>query len=336
MTLSIPNPPYVSVMLLLLSGVFVSMPTSAITSPLEELQQAGFYGRVHAWNNVSRKAHNIKVKVPKRAPIIISDYHSPVGANGLRRTGKHRGVDMFAEIGSPVIAAADGVVIRAKVDRCWGPSMLISHGLDKVDKPVYALYGHVKNFKVSVGQKVKRGQQIAEMGNDIFTSCGAGFHHLHFQVSYNPQRIPFGWGWASFVGDGTSAPNPHNYWENGAGKVTCFDEGKSYDKSGFTYPLPCKNKSKPIPKVVTIVAKNEQQKSVQDSSKQQTDIIDVLDRDLKVATKAYKEAQQAQVIKELEESLAAAKSYEEEQEAEHMNRIDQEFITAGYSLGGAN
>ncbi|WP_211665534.1 M23 family metallopeptidase [Leucothrix arctica] len=242
--------------LLLLSGLSVSMPASAKTSPLAELQQTGFYGRVHAWKNITRKAHDVLVKVPKQAPVIVSDYHSSVGANGLRRGGTHNGVDIFAAIGSPIIAAADGVVIKAKVDKCWGPSMLVSHGLDKTGRRIYALYGHVKNFKVRVGQKVKRGQQIAEMGNDIFTSCGAGFHHLHFQISYSPKSIPlFGWGWASFVSDGAIAPNPHMYWADGAGKITCFEKGKMYKPSGLTYPVPCKIQPKKAKPRITIVAK---------------------------------------------------------------------------------
>lgn len=224
---------------LLITAAYAKIPA------LEELKKTGFYGRVHAWQNIPQNAHDIDVKVPPNAPIIISDYHSKFGANGLKRTGKHNGIDLFADIGSPVIAAADGRVISAKVDRCWGPTMLLSHGVDKHGKPIYGLYGHVRNFKVKVGQTVKRGQQIAEMGEDIFTTCGAGFHHLHFQISYTPGRIPFGWGWASFVSDGSSAPNPHKYWARGEGEITCFQEGKEYSGGGFTYPLPCKDQPEP-------------------------------------------------------------------------------------------
>ncbi|PWQ92080.1 M23 family metallopeptidase, partial [Leucothrix pacifica] len=212
-------------------------------SPIEELREDGFYGRIHAWGGISRKFHKTEVKVPANAPVIISDYLSTVGSNGLGRGGKHRGIDIFEEIGSPIIAAADGRVIRAKVDKCWGPTMLIRHGRDKNGRRLYALYGHMKNFAVKVGDKVKRGQKIAEMGNDIYTSCGAGFHHLHFQLSYNPRKVPIlGWGWANFVMDGFNSPNPHDYWEDGKGRITCFEEGKKYSASGLTYPVPCKNK----------------------------------------------------------------------------------------------
>ena len=254
---------YVLALILMLLGLFFSPAVVAKSSPIAELKKAGLYGRVHAWNSVSLKSHNIDVVVPKNAPIIISDYHSAVGANGLGRSGMHRGTDIFAETGSPIIAAADGRVIRAKVDRCWGPTLLISHGLDATGKPFYGLYGHVRNIKVKVGQLVKRGQQVAEMGEDIFTTCGAGIHHLHFQISYNPRKIPLlGWGWANFVGDGMRAPNPHKYWENGAGKITCFEEGKKYSPSGLTYPVPCNQGSDQKKASPVLIAKTAREKAL--------------------------------------------------------------------------
>lgn len=206
-----------------------------------EIEQAGFYGRVHAWKNVPAIAHKLSLEVPEHAPVIISDYHSNVGANGLRRKGMHNGVDIFHEIGTPIIAAADGRVVKAKNDQCWGPTVLIHHGRSAEGKPIYALYGHMRNIKVTPGERVKRGQQIAEMGEDIRTGCGAGFHHLHFQISHSPYKIPFGWGWANFVNDGDTAPNPHKFWANGPGKITCFDKDVRYKSSSLTYPLPCRN-----------------------------------------------------------------------------------------------
>ena len=117
--------------------------------------------------------------------------------------------------------------------------MLIHHGTAENDKPLYVLYAHMRKMIVKKGDKVKRGQQIAEMGEDIFNTCGGGLHHLHFQVSHNPNGLPMGWGWSYFVGDGWDAPNPHNYWADGAGKITCFDPDKTYKASGLTYPLKC-------------------------------------------------------------------------------------------------
>lgn len=292
MTLSIVHSPATVAALVLLFTTFISTSVLAKYSPLDEIKKTGFYGRVHPWKNISRVSHSIKVNVPSNAPIIVSDYHSSVGANGLKRTGLHRGVDIYATIGSPIIAAADGEVVSAKVDSCWGPSILISHGFDKDGKRIHALYGHVKNFKVKVGQKVKRGQQVAEMGDPIFNSCGGGFNHLHFQVSHTPQKIPFGWGWANFVSDGAKAPNPHKFWQNGVGNVTCFDASQEYTKPGFTYPVPCENSPITKPRVKTILVDNSsEQVRFGSQAARQSEIINLLDSQLAAARK--KQAQQA-------------------------------------------
>lgn len=302
MTLSIVNIRLIAATLALFSGVLISASALAKYSPLDEIKKVGFHGRVHPWKNITRESHSIKVNVPRNAPIIVSDYHSSVGANGLRRTGLHRGMDVYAPIGSPIIAAADGLVLKAKVDRCWGPTMLLSHGLDKDNKPIYALYGHVKNFKVKVGQKVRRGQKIAEMGDPIHNSCGAGFNHLHFQVSHSRTSVPlFGWGWASFVSDGGVAPNPHKYWQNGEGKVTCFDASQKYTKPGFTYPVPCKGVPKAKPSIKTILVASSPEKIRFDSQQErQSEIIKLLDMQLAAARKKQDQQVLVQASKKLE------------------------------------
>jgi len=209
------------------------------TKSIDRLKKEGHYGRVQYWEEHNRNPHPVKVVFPSNASIITSDYGSRIGANGYKRGGWHRGVDIYHDTGTPIIAAADGKVISAEVGSCWGPTILIHHGTADNGKPLYGLYAHMRNMNVKVGDEVKRGEQIAEMGHDIFNSCGGGLHHLHFQVSHNPNGIPIGWGWSYFVGDGWNAPNPHNYWADGPGKITCFDPKKTYKASGLTYPLKC-------------------------------------------------------------------------------------------------
>lgn len=210
-----------------------------LSTSINTLKKVGHYGHVQYWNENNRTPHKIPVSVPQHASVIISDYHSRVGANGYPRGGIHRGVDIYHETGTPIIAAADGVVIKKRIGNCWGPTLLLSHGRMEDGRPLYTLYGHMRNMRVNIGDKVKRGEQIAEMGVDVFNSCVGGLHHLHFQVSHNARGIPIGWGWSYFVGDGGNAPNPHKYWADGPGKITCFEPGKTYRKDGLTYPLLC-------------------------------------------------------------------------------------------------
>ena len=91
----------------------------------------------------------------------------------------HYGIDLAAPIGTPIYAAADGVVVRAGTAEGFGLWVVLQHpGLTNV----YTVYGHVNSFSVSVGQQVTAGQQIAEVGNRGY-STGP---HLHFEVQTGP------------------------------------------------------------------------------------------------------------------------------------------------------
>jgi len=88
----------------------------------------------------------------------------------------HRGLDIAAGIDTPVLACADGRVIftgSRKRFRSYGNTVLIDHG-----KGVYTYYAHLNNVAVTRNQKVRRGQQIASVGNSG-RSTGP---HLHLEV----------------------------------------------------------------------------------------------------------------------------------------------------------
>jgi murein DD-endopeptidase MepM/ murein hydrolase activator NlpD len=97
----------------------------------------------------------------------------------------HEGVDFMAEEGTPVLAAAGGVVIFAGVHPQYGNMIEIDHGNDLVTR-----YAHTSKMLVKVGDVVLRGGRIAEVGN-TGRSTGA---HLHFEVRHrgvaqNPARF---------------------------------------------------------------------------------------------------------------------------------------------------
>ena len=97
----------------------------------------------------------------------------------------HEGVDFMAEEGTPVLAAAGGVVIYAGVHPQYGNMVEIDHGNDLVTR-----YAHTSKMLVKVGDVVLRGGRIAEVGN-TGRSTGA---HLHFEVRHrgvaqNPARF---------------------------------------------------------------------------------------------------------------------------------------------------
>jgi murein DD-endopeptidase MepM/ murein hydrolase activator NlpD len=92
---------------------------------------------------------------------------------GWRWGRLHRGIDIAAPIGTPVLAAASGVVVGAGWHSGYGNLVKLKH----LDGSV-TLYGHTNKILVSHGQKVEQGQQIAEMGNTGY-STGS---HLHFEI----------------------------------------------------------------------------------------------------------------------------------------------------------
>lgn len=93
------------------------------------------------------------------------------------RWGKlHAGIDIAAPGTVPVVAAADGVVIRAYSSQSYGNVVFISH---RINGQTYTtVYAHLSSYSVGTGQTVKQGQQIGIMGN---TGASQG-QHLHFEL----------------------------------------------------------------------------------------------------------------------------------------------------------
>lgn len=92
----------------------------------------------------------------------------------------HTGMDIANRIGTPVAASADGIVVEARKDGNLGNYIVLSHGYG-----IKTTYGHLSEIKVRAGQKVKRGAEIALMGN---TGRSTG-PHLHYAVSVNGLNV---------------------------------------------------------------------------------------------------------------------------------------------------
>lgn len=113
--------------------------------------------------------------VPSSAPV-----DGPVGSGfGFRTdpfTGRgalHTGLDYPADVGTPIQAAAGGVVISAEAHPQYGNMVEVDHGNSLVTR-----YAHASKLLVKTGDIVKRGQVIAQVGS---TGRSTG-PHLHFEV----------------------------------------------------------------------------------------------------------------------------------------------------------
>lgn len=115
----------------------------------------------------------------------------------------HNGIDMAEPLGTPILAVAEGTVVVAGDDasvlygwRCdWYGHLVVLELDDRWGRePVYILYGHVQNISVEPGQRVSRGESLAEVG----LGGAASLPHLHLEVRvgdnvFSSTRNPLLW-----------------------------------------------------------------------------------------------------------------------------------------------
>jgi len=88
----------------------------------------------------------------------------------------HKGLDIATRSGTPVIAPADGLVVFAGREGGFGNMIIVDHGYG-----ITTRYGHNSSLEAKLGQKIKRGDVIARVGN---TGRSTG-PHVHYEVAVN-------------------------------------------------------------------------------------------------------------------------------------------------------
>jgi len=96
------------------------------------------------------------------------------------RRQMHRGIDIAARPGTPIIAPASGVVTTYRFNGGFGRYLKLNHGYG-----IETHYGHLSKAAVKVGQKIKRGDVIGYVGN---TGLSTG-PHLHYEVFVNKVSV---------------------------------------------------------------------------------------------------------------------------------------------------
>lgn len=114
--------------------------------------------------------------LPTTLPVKNAHFGSPFGTRvdpiaGLR--ARHEGIDFVAPVGTPIVAAADGVVVVAEYHPEFGNMVDIDHGDGLISR-----YAHLSRMDVATGRLVRRGDEIGAVGN---TGRSTG-PHLHFEV----------------------------------------------------------------------------------------------------------------------------------------------------------
>jgi hypothetical protein len=117
-----------------------------------------------------------KMMVPTQHPLNSGQPGSNFGWRIDPFTGQkalHTGLDFQADTGTPIYAAAGGVVVAAENHFAYGNMIEVDHGNDLITR-----YAHASKLNVKKGDLVKRGQQVALVGT---TGRSTG-PHLHFEV----------------------------------------------------------------------------------------------------------------------------------------------------------
>jgi murein DD-endopeptidase MepM/ murein hydrolase activator NlpD len=156
----------------------VNMQVNAQASRFEDPVGQPLVGRIP-------KPYDALVELPVNGPI------SRGFAETSGRGDPHEGVDIAGSIGSKIVAAGSGTVLRAGEDKVFGLIVVLGHG-----NGLSTVYGHNSKIVVSVGDWVEAGQTISEMGSTGLSSAP----HLHFEVRQDGKALDPGEILARFSG----------------------------------------------------------------------------------------------------------------------------------------
>ena len=122
---------------------------------------------------------DFSMELPLKDFVVSSDFgyrYNPVTGE----PGIHTGIDMAADYGVSIYAAADGVVADADWDNSYGKYVKLLHKDNTI-----SIYAHCSSLCVSEGETVSAGEKIAEVGS---TGASTG-NHLHFEVRKDNIRV---------------------------------------------------------------------------------------------------------------------------------------------------
>jgi murein DD-endopeptidase MepM/ murein hydrolase activator NlpD len=93
---------------------------------------------------------------------------------------RHEGIDIAAPLGTPIVAPASGLVIDVNTEDGYGKYVSIDHGYGVITR-----YAHCSKILVRIGQRVRRGDQIALVGNTGLSTSP----HLHYEIEVNGKTV---------------------------------------------------------------------------------------------------------------------------------------------------
>jgi len=156
---------------------------SLLAFPSNDLYSSWDTSTIHPYSfagSFKQDSALIRLTEPTDCGFILPFKGNITSVFGWRKRRPHYGTDIDLETGDSVVAAFDGMVRIAKLNRSYGNVVIIRHanGLETV-------YAHLSKITVEAGQVVEAGQNIG-LGGNTGHSFGS---HLHFEMRYLGQAI---------------------------------------------------------------------------------------------------------------------------------------------------
>ena len=176
----------------------------------------------------SGDVEEVRTVLPDNAPTIWRGFHpNPEERQQREPPREHLGLDILADAGTLVLAAADGVVLASYFEPAYGNRIEIEHGEDENGELIVTKYFHLQERLVAKGVKVSRGQQIGQLGKTGVLA--GGLLHLHYELHRQTN------------GTNLDPIDPQLYWVDGPGRVSCFSRQRAWPTTPLrmTYPVVC-------------------------------------------------------------------------------------------------
>jgi murein DD-endopeptidase MepM/ murein hydrolase activator NlpD len=157
-----------------------------VAYPVQRLRMSGRISALYSYPGVEKEDAAVSAAIRTRSGdrLWSGDWMLPVQGRlstpfGVRRlrngrpVGRHRGLDIAAPTGTPVMAPAAGRVVLAKSYRKHGKTVILDHGMG-----ITSFYIHMSAIHVQAGETVSKGASLGEVGS---TGVSTG-PHLHWSV----------------------------------------------------------------------------------------------------------------------------------------------------------
>lgn len=167
------------------NGALMDVPATGLTLEMERISDQGrsVQHRTGDLLEYFRDAERLLSNTPSVRPVSTPWITSSFGRRNDPMDGRwmmHKGLDLGGTIGMEIRSPADGVVIWVGQRGGYGHTVVVDHGYS-----IQTHFAHLSKYRVAVGDKVRRGEILAEMGS---TGKSTG-PHLHYEVRRGGQPM---------------------------------------------------------------------------------------------------------------------------------------------------